>query len=284
MTGPGHSALSPLGDWESPVEFMSLGLGIPKARAKKFHLPKSFSRDRSFPVSLDLLNYGMVNPQYEGPVIKVLYRDADFLAVDKPSGVHGHPLRYSEKDNVLSWIRSQSDPALRAPVKVSVSEHEKGLLYRLDQGTSGVLILANHQKAMDTIRQSFSSAAKEKTYVALVEGSLKARGEIRHSLVASGEGGKHQKALPFQEGQGVPALLAIKAIDYDSAKDVSRVVISLVTGARHQIRAQLGALGHPLLGDSEYNGPKADRLYLHAEHYALECGPYKINVKASAPF
>ena len=78
----------------------------------------------------------MIYPDYEGPDIEVLFENDDVIILNKPPNIHSHPLKYSEQDNCLSFLRQQLK---NNKMDVNKKSYDKGLLYRLDYVTSGVL-------------------------------------------------------------------------------------------------------------------------------------------------
>lgn len=253
-------------------------LGVPKAHLKKFHLHKKFLKKEvkkelevSLPISI--LNRGMINPVYEGPEIEILFEDQDFLAINKPPRIHSFPLIYGESDNCLSFLRSKGK--FKECLEINLKSMDRGLLFRLDYETSGVLVFAKKEEVYNEVRPNFNSLMKEKFYLALVKGELKERGIHRSILRPSGKKGHkmvcedyHDNSLGENEHVGV---LEVLEAEYDPSCDLTLVKIKLETGLRHQIRVMLSKLGHPIIGDSLYGDIQKNesRLYLHAYQYSL---------------
>ncbi len=238
----------------------------------KKHLPKNFLSKNVrnhdlIEVPLDLINNDMINSSYIGPLIEVLFEDETFIVVNKPFGIHGHPLEYSERATVLNFLRSKFEINF---LSGRSTNSERGLLYRLDQETSGVLIFVKDESLHDELRQDFASLIKEKSYLAIVEGRLEIDREVIHFLE-----GSSRKGAIIKEDQGgqkcTSSMTTLKILE-----GFTLVKVRLESGFRHQIRAQLSLLGHPIAGDTLYGAKEADRLYLHALQYGLECrGEYR---------
>lgn len=235
-------------------------LGLSKAQYKKAGFKKnlSFKKGRQIELPCDVLRNGEINPIYSGPEINILHEDENFLAVSKPYGVHGHPLSFSETKTILNFLRDKNK-------SYDFGGAEKGLLYRLDRETSGILVLAKKEDLYKKIRENFDQFAKEKIYLAIVEGELKDLGRVEHRLKSFGEKGAKQ----VESHEGNLSKLVIKKTVYNHVENCTLVMISLETGRRHQIRTQLDLLGHPILGDVLYGAKQADRLYLHAYKYSF---------------
>lgn len=255
------TSISLLYDVEDLYEELLAPLGVSKAQYKKHGMKKglSFKAKAEVKIPMDLLMMGEVNPDYKGPVIEKIHEDHNFLVLSKPAAVHGHSQNYTDQNTVHTFLRSEN-----CLPECGGADH--GLLYRLDKETSGVFIFAKHEEAYQEIREGFNELAKEKIYVAVVEGKLETTGEQVHFFKAAGEKGSKQ----VESADGKEGKLSVLKTKYNSDKDVSFVKVSLETGLRHQIRAQLSFMGHPIVGDVLYGGSEADRLFLHALKYAFD--------------
>jgi 23S rRNA pseudouridine1911/1915/1917 synthase len=265
-----QTSLSVINDWVSVEEFLIKGLLITRSAIKKSNLKKTFL-SRSLKIKdeislpINLLNKGLVNPNFILDKIEVLYEDDSLWVLNKPHSLHGHPLTYNESDNVLSFLRSSYNNEFLGERSLNM---EKGLLYRLDQVTSGLLIIAKKEQLANDIREDFKTIAKTKAYIAIVHGEFNLEGTHTHFL--SSQGSKGHKNIANLNGEGAKASLKAKCLDYNKEKDLSFIYVELETGLRHQIRSQMAALGFPLLGDELYGGKKEQRVYLHAYKYQLK--------------
>jgi len=196
----------------------------------------------------------------EGPVadpdlvLGVLAEAGGLLAVDKPAGIPSHPLEFDEKGTALGAVL-----ALRPEVRDAGEDGlECGLVHRLDTGTSGVLVFATGRDAWREARAAFSERRVHKRYLARVHGELAAACELRLRLVPSG------KRVRVAPRGGRESLTRIRPLEPGAR--TSLVEVEPVTGLRHQIRAALAHLGHPILGDALYGSPlELGRHLLHAE-------------------
>jgi 23S rRNA pseudouridine1911/1915/1917 synthase len=211
---------------------------------------------------LDLVNHLQINPSYEGSRAVILHETDDFIAVHKPAAIHSHPLCYSDKNTVLNFLAAQGKwEALR----VNKSSYDRGLLFRLDFETSGVLVLAKTESFFGQIRNNFQKAIKRKLYWTIVEGEFNQEGEWTHYFRASGVKGAKQKVSLDSHESAQEGSLSVRKILSSQGK--SLLLVNLDSGLRHQIRAQLSSLGFPILGDELYGGAKSSRLFLHAWRY-----------------
>ncbi len=235
---------------------------------KKYFSSKELSRNvrarESISVPLDFVNHLRINPKYEGPIPKILKETKDYLVVHKPPFVHCHPLCYSDKDTILNFLVKENRSEV---LKVNPENYDRGLLFRLDYETSGVLVLAKDQKLLGRLRQDFTQM-KSKYYWAIVSGDFDRDGKHSQYFRATGVKGHKQIVTDVHRPDSVEGVLRVRKVLEKDGK--SLVLVKLETGLRHQIRAQLSFLGFPILGDELYGGLKDERLYLHALKYEWE--------------
>lgn len=199
-----------------------------------------------------------------GEPMDILYEDDAILAVDKPAGLHVFPSRRGERQSL--WTRLKT---LRPELEGVGDPETPAITHRLDRGTSGILLVAKNDRAYQTLRKAFESGEVDKVYVALVEGVLSKPVEVDLSIGSRyRRSTKVQVQLPGKRLRGVrPARTSVNPLA--SASGLTLCHIRIRTGVRHQIRAHLGHLGHPLVGDFDYgaHGEMArleNRLFLHA--------------------
>lgn len=251
--------------------FLKNDLGLSGQWLKKYELPKNFLKKDLKPreeltLPLDLLNKNLVSPVYRGEDVTILFENEKFLVVDKPCSIHGHPLRYSDEKNLLSFLRQNKKFGVPS---LDLGGQEKGWLYRLDFETSGVLVGCKNVEDYTYIRASFDTSVLRKRYLCVIKGCGPDNGLYEFSYVPTGQQGSKMRAEEYREGRGAAGRTRIEKLFENQGFSVYQV--DLVTGIRHQIRATFEALGFPLLGDELYGGEKARRLFLHAYEYHLKC-------------
>jgi 23S rRNA pseudouridine1911/1915/1917 synthase len=130
-----------------------------------------------------------------------------------------------------------------------------GLLHRLDRQVAGVVLFARTSKAASRLSAQFREHTIEKTYWALVQGRPEpASALLTHFIEDIAERAgviAHTKPGPGRK----EARLRYRV--FSTAGDVSAVELMLETGRKHQIRAQLSAVGHPIVGDFAYRATLA---------------------------
>ena len=200
--------------------------------------------------------------------LDIVYEDAYYLLVNKPSGISTMPNRSHYSENLGGAIchylqNNQPDFTLR-------------ILNRLDKDTSGLVLVAKNSIAQKDIKNI------EKTYLALCEGVIDEPCTISKPILTVRDNGvNQQKRVVSEQGQAATTfVLPIKTIE-----NTTLLSITLKQGRTHQIRLHLSSIGHPLVGDALY-GKASDRI----NHAALCCNklsfyhPYlKKKLSFSAP-
>jgi len=190
----------------------------------------------------------------------VLHEDNHLLAVLKPANLLTQGDRTGDA-TVLDLARDYLRRRYGKPGNVYL-----GLVHRLDRPVSGVLLLARTSKAASRLSAQFRQDTVRKTYLAVAEGGPAApAGELAHHLAARGdERGVTRAALqPFPDSR--PAVLRYRVLG--RGPDRSLLAIALITGRRHQIRAQCALAGWPLWNDVKYGARRRRRpagIGLHA--------------------
>jgi 23S rRNA pseudouridine1911/1915/1917 synthase len=190
--------------------------------------------------------------------IRVVYIDDALVVLDKAAGIPSVALRHSETDTAANFLAACFPETLTAGPRPL----ECGLIHRLDTATSGVLLAARTPEAYASLREQFRARTVEKQYLAVVEGCLQSSGQVTFRLAPSGPRGQRMRVVADGQGQAVSTIY----IPLATSERRTLLRVTITTGVRHQIRAHLAALGHPIVGDTHYGSPnQAPRLYLHAE-------------------
>lgn len=188
--------------------------------------------------------------------MQILYQDQHLVVVDKPSGMLSAP---GSLDECVLWQLEKQFPFV-------------GLIHRLDQATSGVMVFALNKKAQSHLGNQFQYRETFKIYEALVHGTLpKIKGNIDLPLRCDWPNRPRQEVHP----EGKNALTQWQCTEH-LEKEVnghlvkaSRVLLIPHTGRSHQLRVHMMAMGHPILGDYFYAKDEAleaaPRLQLHAQ-------------------
>lgn len=194
----------------------------------------------------------------------VIYLDNHLLVVHKPAGLLVQEDRTGDPD-LLTLGKAFLKEKYDKPGNVFL-----GLVHRLDRPVSGVMVFARTSKAASRLSDQFRRRAPDKRYLALVEGRLDGEG-MREDWLAKID--RHVRVVKPGHPKGKRAELRWQVLATERRKsgDVSLVDVELLTGRAHQVRVQLAALGHPILGDLRYGAAREfDGRNLALHSYRLE--------------
>lgn len=190
-------------------------------------------------------------------MLSLVYEHTDFLVVNKPVGMTMH--------NPENGIISSAQTLFK--------QDKLWLVHRLDDATSGCLLLAKNKAAASTLSQFFERREIQKYYLALSDKKPKKKqGKIIGDMQKARDG--NWKLTP---GRIKPAVsqffsfslstLQLSSTENELPKGLRLFMVKPLTGKTHQIRVALKSIGSAILGDQRYSHSDADRLYLHS--YAL---------------
>jgi len=209
----------------------------------------------------------------------ILFESDDVLVIDKPVGLLVHPDGKSTQDTVVDWLlaRNPEVQGVGEPGKDRAGNvlERSGIVHRLDRETSGVMILAKHQKAYEHLKYQFQERLVLKEYRALVYGRINDRwGTINRPIGRSVKDHRRRSAERGAKGVLRDAITEFERIGMGEYNDepFSYVKLFPKTGRTHQLRAHLRAVDRPIVGDGLYaahlaersNHLDLDRLALHA--------------------
>jgi 23S rRNA pseudouridine1911/1915/1917 synthase len=191
----------------------------------------------------------------------VVHEDEDIIVVDKPAGLVVHPGAGQPDGTLVNGL------VHRYPELLEVGElHRPGIVHRLDRGTSGLLVVARSEEAYFDLVEQLSAHEPERIYLALAWGHLETdQGTIDAPI---GRSTRHPTRMAVTDS-GRHAVTHYTVEQRFAAPVASSLVrCRLETGRTHQIRVHLRAIGHPVVGDRDYDGgrPGLDpgRPFLHA--------------------
>jgi 23S rRNA pseudouridine1911/1915/1917 synthase len=194
--------------------------------------------------------------------LEILHEDAWLVVANKPAGMPSHPLRAEELGTLASALLA------RYPEMAGVghSPLEPGIMHRLDTDTSGVMLAARVGKTFHSLHAAHRRGEFDKRYLALCSGQLQAPRRIHGYLRADSKRVKVD-ADPFEGAKAIETeILSAKVHG-----EFCLVEVRVPFAGRHQVRAQLAALGHPIAGDGLYGGAQLAGLTRHFLH-ASELG------------
>jgi 23S rRNA pseudouridine1911/1915/1917 synthase len=178
---------------------------------------------------------------------EIIYEDRQLLVVVKPAGWLAQADGRSRLD-LLAWSKSYLRQVGRKPGQAFV-----GLCHRLDRPVGGLTVLAKTSKAAGRLAEQFRERLVGKTYEALCLGRVQAAEKLLEAELVR-PAGLTRPAGPGELGRRSALRFRRTGFGRVDRSPASRLEVELLTGFRHQIRAQLAYLGHPLLGDRLYGG------------------------------
>ena len=210
--------------------------------------------------------------------IEILFRDSAMLVVNKPAPMACHPLRPGERGTLMNGVVAAFPEATVA----GDNPREGGLVHRLDNGTSGALLVTLTPAAFTTLREAIRAGRIRRDYQTLVVGHLKESLEIEKSLAHDPRNARRMIAVGANAPSARTAATSIEPIRRYG--DFTLVAARPRTGMRHQIRVHLTEAGHPIAGDALYGGPPLDaladgRFWLHLaeiEFRSPASGPVRV--------
>ena len=189
-----------------------------------------------------------------------IYEDEVLLAWDKPAGiiVHGDGTGVRTLTDVVAAHLDATGRADARPQPVQ----------RLDAETTGLVLFSLERATQPALDAQVAGHAMDKTYLAVVSGRVPwAQKTVRQPIGRDRHDARRMRAC--RPGQGKPAETRIRRVAEKDGRTL--LVVTLVTGRRHQIRVHLASLGHPIVGDALYGGARSTSgLLLHAWREELD--------------
>lgn len=209
--------------------------------------------------------------------VEVLYEDGAVLAIDKPSGVVVHAGAGNHEGTLVNRLvhRFQSLSKVGGDLR-------PGIVHRLDKDTSGVLLVAKTDVAHRALASQFSGRTVEKTYLALVHGTVRTETGRVTKPIARDPVRRTRMTCNLESGRA--ALTEFRVLQ--RFPNFTYLEIRIGTGRTHQIRVHLASLGHPVAGDRLYGAPQhaaSPRLFLHAWRIAFDSPATGVRVQVESP-
>jgi 23S rRNA pseudouridine1911/1915/1917 synthase len=210
--------------------------------------------------------------------LDVIYEDADLLVIDKPAGMVVHPATGHQDGTLVNALLA------RYPNLAVGDEGRPGIVHRLDRDTSGLMVVARSQRALENLREQFKSRRVKKTYLALVHGHPPAAEGIIEAPI--GRDPQHRQRMAV-----LPGVRAARTT-YRLVRQLGNYALLAVspdTGRTHQIRVHLAWIGLPVVGDRVYGHRRkqtdAPRQFLHAWRLSFDhpCGNGRIDLESPLP-
>jgi 23S rRNA pseudouridine1911/1915/1917 synthase len=220
--------------------------------------------------------------------VPILFENASFLIIDKPSGLVVHPYDHSTEATLLDFLHQHSPETFSIKNEKQLIDGRMitlgGLVHKLDRDTSGVMVIAKNQATFDELKKQFHGHTIQKKYLALIEGIL-----IEDSFTIDGPLGRNKKEYKQSvnpknvRGEVREAVTDVCVVK----RGTTTTLVSLFpkTGRTHQLRAHMAHIGHPIIGDKAYGSTiNSPRIMLHAQLLSFSLLGKDYTFEASSPF
>ena len=193
-------------------------------------------------------------PEPEDIPLDVVFEDADLLVVNKSPGMVVHPAPGHFTGTLVNALLHHC-PDLSGIGGVA----RPGIVHRLDQDTSGLIVVAKSQAAMDGLVKAFASHKNiEKTYLAVVHGRPRLDAGRIENLIGRHPVDRKRMAIVEKNGKVAITNYEVEAKGGDGPL-TSVVRCRIETGRTHQIRVHMASLGCPVIGDATYGKSALDK-------------------------
>lgn len=191
--------------------------------------------------------------------IEVLHEDDDIIVISKEAGLLS--IATDSEDRFTAYrLLSNYLQTINPKTRIFI-------VHRLDKDTSGVMVFAKNQMVQKKLQDNWSDNAKERTYVALVEGYVGKSGTVT-SYLSEDQSFKVRSSKDPKKGK--KAITHYAPLNHTRGYTLLRV--NLETGRKNQVRVHMSDIGHPVVGDKKYGAKSRiiKRLGLHAHAIALK--------------
>lgn len=183
--------------------------------------------------------------------MQIVYEDNHIVIVNKEAG------------EIVQGDKTGDTPLSEIIKSYLKEKHNKpgnvfcGVVHRIDRPVSGLVIFAKTSKALERLNKMLREGEIHKTYWALVEGKLEKEKDVLENYLVSD--GRLNKTFTSTSNnpQAKKSILSYKTVTVGDRYTL--LEINLMTGRKHQIRAQLSAIGHPIKGDLKYGSKRSNR-------------------------
>ena len=188
--------------------------------------------------------------------IDIMYEDDYIIVVNKPSGMVVHPGNGNSNHTLVNALLNHTD-------KLSKQDIRPGIVHRIDKDTSGVLLVAKTDEALNILADGFKNKTIKREYVALLKGVYPNNSAIIDAPI--GRDPRNRIKMTVTSKNSKNAITHLKVIKRYS--DYTLVSLRLETGRTHQIRVHMKYIGYPVYNDPVYTNDKCTEFgqFLHAK-------------------
>lgn len=173
----------------------------------------------------------------------IVYEDDVLMVINKPKGLLVHHTSYTDKDTLVDLIKDKID------IKSFINQERSGIVHRLDQYTSGLMIVAKNQGTLENLQNQIVNDILIRKYRAIVHHCFNEEKLLINVPIARSQSPK----LKFVASDSVKAKEAITEVNViQNLRDAALVECILSTGRTHQIRVHMQYIHHPIFNDLLY--------------------------------
>jgi 23S rRNA pseudouridine1911/1915/1917 synthase len=202
------------------------------------------------------------DPSVEVPVV---WHDDQVIVVDKPAGLVVHPGAGNPEGTLVHGLLA------RFPDLARLGGDRPGVVHRLDKGTSGLMVVARTADAQAALVRQLASRRMTREYTTLVSGRVESDAGLIDAPLGRSDADP-TKIRVHTPGRAARTRYQVES-RFDEPIAATLLRCRLETGRTHQIRVHLASIGHPVVGDERYRGPRIDHLtrpFLHASALAFD--------------
>ncbi len=217
----------------------------------------------------------------ENIALAILYEDNDVIVIDKPAGMVVHAGAGHNTGTLVNALLHHF-----STLSTVNGDLRPGIVHRLDKETSGVLVVARHDAAHQSLARQFHDREVEKIYLTLVHGRME---QITGRITAPiARDPIRRTRMTARTGHGRSALTEYRILEQFPL--FSYLEVKIGSGRTHQIRVHLSSLKHPVFGDRLYGAPAEipgvptlDRFFLHAHRLQFRSPSTGERIRVESP-
>ncbi|MFA6527918.1 MAG: RluA family pseudouridine synthase [Candidatus Gracilibacteria bacterium] len=239
--------------------------GLVKVNHQKATKPNKPIKEGDF-INVEIIKKPLEWAKPQKMNLDIIYENKDYLIINKPAGIVVHPAPGHKENTLVNGLLYH--------LKKSISKKEDtirpGIVHRLDQDTSGILVIAKNDSSHYDLSRQIEKRTVKKTYIGLVYGLIDHKGRIEAPIMRN----PLKREEMTVDSRGKESITEFQPIKIFKDKNCTLIEVDLKTGRTHQIRVHMASIGHPIIGDTKYGTKKINeefkkyginRQFLHAE-------------------
>ncbi len=220
-----------------------------------------------FDVEIEFPEPDEVELTAENIPLDIIFEDADIVVVNKPAGMVVHPAAGHSSGTLVNALLHHCEDLAGIG-----GELRPGIVHRIDKDTSGLIVVAKNEQAMNALAAQFKNRTVKKEYLALVWGRPNpVSGRIETTI---GRSPHDRKKMSTASKTGRDAITNYSTLE--TFRDISLLSVIIETGRTHQIRVHMAHIKHPILGDRQYGRKGAAELPAPVKRQMLHASLMKI--------